>query len=35
MNIRNYYAPLLAAIDHAVAEGFIFHEHPKSLYCEI
>ncbi len=23
-NMRNYYAPLLAAIDHAVQEGFIF-----------
>jgi hypothetical protein len=34
LNIRNYYAPLLAAIDHAVAEGFIFHEHRESLYCE-
>jgi uncharacterized protein (TIGR00730 family) len=34
LNIRNYYAPLLAAIDHAVAEGFIFREHRESLYCE-
>lgn len=34
MNIRNYYAPLLAAIEHAVAEGFIFREHRESLYCE-
>jgi len=33
-NIRNYYAPLLAAIDHAVAEGFVFPEHRESLYCE-
>ncbi|HEX2994292.1 MAG TPA: TIGR00730 family Rossman fold protein [Anaerolineales bacterium] len=33
-NIRNYYAPLLAAIDHAVAEGFIFQEHRDVLFCE-
>jgi uncharacterized protein (TIGR00730 family) len=33
-NIRNYYAPLLAAVDHAVAEGFVFREHRESLYCE-
>lgn len=34
LNLRNYYAPLLAAIDHAVAEGFIFREHRTSLICE-
>jgi uncharacterized protein (TIGR00730 family) len=34
LNIRNYYAPLLAAIDHAVAEGFVFKEHRESLRCE-
>jgi uncharacterized protein (TIGR00730 family) len=34
LNIRNYYAPLLAAIDHAVDEGFIFREHRESLCCE-
>ena len=33
-NVRNYYAPLLAAIDHAVAEGFIFQEHRDVLFCE-
>jgi uncharacterized protein (TIGR00730 family) len=33
-NIRNYYAPLIAAIDHAVAEGFIFKEHREVLFCE-
>ena len=33
-NVRNYYAPLLAAIDHAVAEGFIFQEHRDALFCE-
>jgi uncharacterized protein (TIGR00730 family) len=34
LNVRGYYDPLLAAIDHAVAEGFIFAEHRKSLNCE-
>lgn len=34
LNIRNYYAPLLAAIDHAVEEGFIFKEHREALFCE-
>lgn len=35
LNVKNYYAPLLAAIDHAVDEGFIFHEHRDSLCCEV
>lgn len=34
LNVRNYYDPLLAAIDHAVEEGFIFREHRESLYAE-
>jgi uncharacterized protein (TIGR00730 family) len=34
LNIKNYYAPLLAAIDHAVNEGFIFKEHRDSLLCD-
>jgi uncharacterized protein (TIGR00730 family) len=34
LNVRNYYAPLLAAIDHAVQEGFIFQEHRDVLFCE-
>jgi uncharacterized protein (TIGR00730 family) len=34
LNLRNYYAPLLAAIDHAVNEGFVFREHRASLRCE-
>ena len=34
LNVRNYYAPLLAAIDHAVKEGFIFKEHRDALFCE-
>jgi uncharacterized protein (TIGR00730 family) len=32
LNVRDYYAPLLAAIDHAVNEGFIFHEHRNALF---
>lgn len=31
LNVRNYYAPLMAAIDHAVEEGFIFKEHRDVL----
>ncbi len=34
LNVKNYYAPLLAALDHAVQEGFIFKEHREALYCE-
>lgn len=34
LNARNYYDPLLAAIDHAVGEGFIFAEHRDALCCE-
>lgn len=34
LNVRNYYAPLLAALDHAVEEGFIFKEHRDALCCE-
>jgi uncharacterized protein (TIGR00730 family) len=33
-NIRNYYAPLLRAIDHAVVEGFIFAEHRDVLFID-
>jgi uncharacterized protein (TIGR00730 family) len=33
-NVRNYYAPLLAAIDHAVQEGFIFPEHRDALFLD-
>jgi len=32
LNVKNYYAPLLAAIDHAVSEGFIFSEHRNALF---
>ena len=34
LNVRDYYAPLMAAIDHAVQEGFIFHEHRDVLFLE-
>ena len=34
LNVRNYYGPLLAAINHGVDEGFIFPEHRDTLYCE-
>jgi len=34
LNVRNYYAPLLAAMDHAVNEGFVFKEHRNIIFCE-
>jgi uncharacterized protein (TIGR00730 family) len=34
LNVREYYDPLLAAMDHAVAEGFIFPEHRNGISCE-
>ena len=34
LNVKNYFAPLLVAIDHAVEEGFIFAEHRKALSYE-
>lgn len=34
LNVKNYYAPLLAAMDHAVAEGFVFAEHRKAVSFE-
>ncbi len=34
LNVRDYFKPLLAAIDHAVAEGFIFPEHRATLSCD-
>lgn len=35
LNVKNYYGPLLAAMDHAVAEGFVFIEHRKAVFSEI
>lgn len=34
LNVKNYYAPLLAAIDHAMNEGFIFKEHRECLFSD-
>lgn len=34
LNVKNYYAPLLAAMDHAVSEGFVFKEHREALLCD-
>ena len=34
LNVKNYYDPLLTAMDHAVSEGFIFSEHRKAVFCE-
>ncbi len=34
LNVNDYYLPLLAAIDHAVQEGFILQEHRDAVHCE-
>ena len=34
LNTRQYFDPLLAALQHAVQEGFIFHEHLEALAYE-
>jgi len=34
LNVKDYYKPLLAALQHAVQEGFIFQEHLSSMKCE-
>ncbi len=34
LNVRAYFDPLLAAIDHAVEEGFIFREHRDAICCD-
>ena len=34
LNVKKYYVPLLATLDHAVGEGFVFKEHRNSLFCE-
>ncbi|MEJ5224475.1 MAG: LOG family protein, partial [Anaerolineales bacterium] len=33
LDVNGYYAPLLAMLDHATAEGFIFSEHRHMLFC--
>lgn len=35
LNVKNYYAPLLTALKHAVREGFVFQEHLNALACEV
>jgi uncharacterized protein (TIGR00730 family) len=34
LNVRNYFAPLLSLLDHAVDEGFLFPEHRRVIACE-
>jgi uncharacterized protein (TIGR00730 family) len=34
LNVNGYYAPLLAAIDHAVNEGFVLQEHRDALHSD-
>jgi len=34
LNVKDYYVPLLAALEHAVQEGFVFQEHLEALACE-
>ena len=34
LNVNNYYVPLLAAMDHAVKEGFVFKEHRDAIYLD-
>ena len=34
LNVKNYYVPFLAALQHAVREGFIFQEHLDALTYE-
>ena len=34
LNVKNYYDPLLEALNHAVREGFIFQDHLDALACE-
>ena len=33
LNVNGYYDPLLAMLDRATAEGFIFDEHRRALLC--
>ena len=34
LNVRGYFGPLLVALDHAVAEGFVFEEHRNAICCD-
>ena len=33
LNVRSYFDPLLAMVDHAIAEGFIYPEHREMICC--
>ncbi|MCC7119330.1 MAG: TIGR00730 family Rossman fold protein [Anaerolineales bacterium] len=35
LNVREYYSPLLSAMDHAVEEGFVFAEHRRAVFSEV
>lgn len=35
LNVKKYYEPLLAAMDHAVTEGFVFAEHRNAIFSEM
>jgi uncharacterized protein (TIGR00730 family) len=35
LNVRNYYDLLLAAMDHAVAEGFVYPEHRNAIFFDV
>jgi uncharacterized protein (TIGR00730 family) len=34
LNVNNYYIPLLAAMDHAAKEGFVFKEYRDTLFVD-
>ena len=34
LNVKDYYIPLLTALQHAVQEGFVFQDHLDTLACE-
>ena len=34
LNVNNYYVPLLAVMDHAVQEGFVFKEHRDAVFVD-
>jgi uncharacterized protein (TIGR00730 family) len=34
LNVKDYYLPLLAALEHSVQEGFVFQEHLEALVYE-
>jgi uncharacterized protein (TIGR00730 family) len=34
LNVKDYYVPLLMALQHAVQEGFVFQEHLDAIACE-